>query len=80
MPGIGDRRERRRTPVETMCRIWLQDQTEFHGQHVEIGPIESWPKPLQRAHPPILVGGEGRAVLQRAIAYGDEWMPKAHLR
>ena len=38
--------------VEAMCRIWAQDQVEFHGRHIEFGPIESWPKPLQRPRPP----------------------------
>ena len=45
--------------VEAMKVIWAQDEASFHGQFVSFGPIWSWPKPAQRPHPPILVGGYG---------------------
>jgi alkanesulfonate monooxygenase SsuD/methylene tetrahydromethanopterin reductase-like flavin-dependent oxidoreductase (luciferase family) len=35
----------------------------------------SWPKPVQSPHPPVLVGGNGPRVLDRVVAYGDEWAP-----
>ena len=38
-------------------------------------PIWCWPKPVQKPHPPVLVGGTGKKVLDRVLAYGDEWMP-----
>jgi alkanesulfonate monooxygenase SsuD/methylene tetrahydromethanopterin reductase-like flavin-dependent oxidoreductase (luciferase family) len=63
--------------VQAMRAIWTQDEAEFHGQHVDFGPIWSWPKPQQRPHPPILIGGAGKGVIRRVLAYGDEWMPHA---
>jgi alkanesulfonate monooxygenase SsuD/methylene tetrahydromethanopterin reductase-like flavin-dependent oxidoreductase (luciferase family) len=60
-----------------MRAIWTQEEAEFHGRHVDFGPIWSWPKPAQRPHPPILVGGAGKGVIRRVLAYGDEWMPHA---
>ena len=63
--------------VQAMRAIWTQDEAEFHGRYVDFGPIWSWPKPAQRPHPPILVGGAGKGVIRRVLAYGDEWMPHA---
>ncbi len=72
-PGerFGVMRER----VEAMKAIWTQDEASYHGRHVDFDRIWSWPKPVQRPHPPIVVGGKGGRVLDRVIAYGDEWMP-----
>lgn len=56
--------------------IWTQDEAEFHGEHVDFDPIWSWPKPAQRPHPPVLVGGMGPGVEDRVLEYGDEWMPQ----
>jgi probable F420-dependent oxidoreductase len=63
--------------VQAMREIWTQDQAEYHGDHVDFDPIWSWPKPHQRPHPPILVGGAGKGFIRRVLAYGDEWMPHA---
>jgi probable F420-dependent oxidoreductase len=60
-----------------MKRIWTEEEAEFHGEFVDFGPIWQWPKPVQRPHPPILVGGEGQRVLERVLDYGDEWVPNA---
>ena len=62
--------------VEAMRLIWTDGEAGFHGNHVDFERIWSWPKPHQRPYPPILVGGEGKGVLRRVLAYGDEWMPE----
>jgi len=61
--------------VEAMKQIWGQEEAEYHGQYVNFDPIWSWPKPVQKPHPPIIVGGDGPRTLQRVVKYGDEWMP-----
>jgi len=61
--------------VRAMQAIWTQDEASFAGEHVRFERIWSWPKPLQRPHPPVLVGGNGPGVLDRVLAYGDHWMP-----
>jgi len=61
--------------VEAMKAIWTQDEAEYHGKRVDFGPIWSWPKPVQQPHPPILIGGNGRTVYDRVLAYGDGWLP-----
>jgi probable F420-dependent oxidoreductase len=64
-----------RERVEAMKAIWTQDEASYHGRHVSFDPIWSWPKPVQKPHPPILVGGNAEKVLDRVLAFGDEWMP-----
>ena len=66
---------RMRESVQAMKAIWAEDAAEYHGRIVDFGPIWSWPKPVQKPHPPILVGGRGEKVLDRVVAYGDEWIP-----
>src|SRR5436190_5028542 len=72
-PGrrFGVMRER----IEAMKAIWTSDEASYHGRYVDFDRIWSWPKPAQRPHPPIIVGGNGEHVLDRVVAYGDEWMP-----
>lgn len=64
-----------RERVEAIKAIWTQDEASYHGRHVDFAPIWCWPKPVQRPHPPVLVGGNGRTVAERVLAYGDEWLP-----
>jgi probable F420-dependent oxidoreductase len=64
-----------RERVEAMKAIWTTEEASYSGQHVRFDGIWSWPKPAQRPHPPVLVGGEGPTVLDRVLAFGDGWMP-----
>ena len=59
--------------VEAMKAIWSQEEASYHGEFVNFEAIWSWPKPMQRPHPPILVGGMGPTVLDRVLAFGDVW-------
>ena len=58
-----------------MKEIWTKDDAEYHGEFVNFDPIWSWPKPAQKPHPPILIGGAGPRTLERVVEYGDGWMP-----
>ena len=64
-----------REHIEAMQTIWRDDEASYDGRHVHFERIWSWPKPVQRPSPPILVGGNGQRVLDRVLAYGDHWMP-----
>jgi alkanesulfonate monooxygenase SsuD/methylene tetrahydromethanopterin reductase-like flavin-dependent oxidoreductase (luciferase family) len=64
-----------RERVEAMKQIWTQDEATYHGEHVSFERIWSWPKPAQRPHPPVLVGGLGPTVHDRVLAFGDAWFP-----
>lgn len=62
--------------LAALRRIWTVDEAEFHGEHVDFDPIHLWPKPVQRPHPPIYVGGESPAALRRLATFGDGWLPR----
>jgi len=64
-----------RERVEAMKTIWTQDVSEYHGDMVDFGPMWSWPKPIQKPYPPIILGGSGPNILKRVVAYADGWMP-----
>jgi len=64
-----------RERVLAMKEIWTKEEAEFHGKFVNFDPIWQWPKPVQKPHPPILVGGAGPHTLDRVLEYGDGWMP-----
>jgi probable F420-dependent oxidoreductase len=64
-----------RERVEAMKEIWTHDVASYSGEYVSFDGIWSWPKPAQRPHPPVLVGGNGPGVLDRVRAYGDAWFP-----
>ncbi|HLW45800.1 MAG TPA: LLM class F420-dependent oxidoreductase [Acidimicrobiales bacterium] len=61
--------------VEAMKAIWAEDEASYHGRFVDFDAMWSWPKPAQRPHPPVIVGGSGPTVIDRVLAIGDEWMP-----
>jgi alkanesulfonate monooxygenase SsuD/methylene tetrahydromethanopterin reductase-like flavin-dependent oxidoreductase (luciferase family) len=63
--------------LAALKEIWTRDEAEFHGSFVEFDPIYSWPKPVQRPHPPIFIGGESDAALARLAVYGDAWLPRS---
>jgi probable F420-dependent oxidoreductase len=64
-----------RERINAVKQIWTNDEASFHGQYVDFDPIWQWPKPIQKPHPPILVGGDAEYTLKRVVDYGDEWMP-----
>jgi probable F420-dependent oxidoreductase len=64
-----------RERVLAMKEIWTQAKPEFHGRYVDFPPMRTWPKPVQRPHPPIHIGGAWPHAVRRAIEYADGWMP-----
>jgi len=64
-----------RERVEAMKAIWTEDVSEYHGEVVDFGPMWCWPKPVQKPHPPVILGGSGPNILKRVVAYADGWMP-----
>jgi probable F420-dependent oxidoreductase len=64
-----------RERVEAMKKIWTEDEAEYHGEFVDFDPIWSWPKPVQKPHPPIFLGGHTSRALQRVVEYCDGWIP-----
>jgi probable F420-dependent oxidoreductase len=66
-----------RERAEAMVAIWTQDEAGYHGRYVSFDHVMSWPKPAQRPHPPLWIGGTGDKVLDRVLRYGDGWFPNS---
>ena len=66
-----------RERVEAMKAIWTEDEPEYHGELVVFPKMKTWLKPVQKPHPPVIVGGAFPHAARRAIRYGDGWVPHA---
>jgi probable F420-dependent oxidoreductase len=64
-----------RESVLAMKELWTKPEASFHGKYYDFPPVRSYPKPCQKPHPPVLLGGGAKNVLQRAAAWGDGWLP-----
>lgn len=64
-----------RERVLAMKEIWAKEEAEFHGEFVNFDPIRAHPKPVQKPHPPIVMGGDGPRTFDRVIEFADGWMP-----
>ncbi|MFE3140855.1 LLM class F420-dependent oxidoreductase [Streptomyces scopuliridis] len=59
--------------LRAVRELWTKEKAEFHGEFVDFDPVYCWPKPVQRPHPPIYVGG-GEGAFNRVAAFGDAWL------
>jgi probable F420-dependent oxidoreductase len=74
---FGTRFKLMRERIEAMKAIWTQEKPEYHGEFVDFPPMMTWPKPVQKPYPPIIVGGAFPHAARRAVRYGDGWVPIA---
>jgi probable F420-dependent oxidoreductase len=65
-----------RERVLAMKALWTEDEASFHGEMVNFDPVWSYPKPKQRPHPPVLLGGESDHTLRRVVEFCDGWFPR----
>ena len=61
--------------IDVMKELWTTDISEFHGKYIDFPPLICDPKPVQKPHPPVLLGGNAKNVLQRVARWGDGWLP-----
>ena len=64
-----------RESIEAMKELWTKDEAEYHGRYYDFPPVRVFPKPVQKPHPPIFLGGAAKNVFKRVVTYGDGWMP-----
>jgi len=64
-----------REAIEVMKALWTQEEAEYHGRYFNFPLVRSYPKPAQKPHPPIMLGGHAKRVLQRVVAHADGWLP-----
>jgi probable F420-dependent oxidoreductase len=71
------RGERANEFLQVLKRIWIDEVVEFKGQFYSIPASKIGPKPVQKPHPPILLGGFSPNTLLRIVNYADGWLPVA---
>jgi probable F420-dependent oxidoreductase len=71
------RMQKMREQMEAMKEIWTKSTASYDGEIVKVPPMMTWPKPVQKPHPPIVLGGAFPYAARRAIRYGDGWFPNA---
>lgn len=64
--------------IDVCRRLFTEDVIEQRGEFFDFDPVRFEPKPIQRPHPPIHVGGESEAALRRAARVGDGWLGLHH--
>jgi probable F420-dependent oxidoreductase len=74
--AFASRHKLARERVEAMKAIWAEEEPEYHGEFVNFDKMKQWPKPFQKPHPPIIVGGAFPYAARRAVRYGDGWIPR----
>jgi probable F420-dependent oxidoreductase len=71
------RMQKMREQMEAMKEIWTKSTASYDGEIVKVTPMMTWPKPVQKPYPPIILGGAFPYAARRAVRYGDGWFPNA---
>jgi probable F420-dependent oxidoreductase len=71
--SFGDRGQRTDEYIQAIQQLWTQEKPRFEGRFVSFGGIDAHPRPIQKPHPPIVVGGMSPPALRRAVRYGSGW-------
>ena len=64
-----------REAVQVMKKLWTEEEAAHTGRYYNFPPVKSYPKPFQKPHPPVLLGGMAPNVLRRVVAWADGWLP-----
>jgi alkanesulfonate monooxygenase SsuD/methylene tetrahydromethanopterin reductase-like flavin-dependent oxidoreductase (luciferase family) len=73
--AVGPRGPRMDEYLAAMRLLWREEAPSFEGEYVRFERAMMFPKPVQRPHPPLLVGGRSAAALERAARWDAGWMP-----
>ncbi len=74
-PPFADRGAVTNEYLEAIKELWTSDDPTYDGKYVKLSNIEFSPKPVQKPHPPIWVGGQSRPAIRRAVEHGNAWHP-----
>lgn len=64
-----------RDAILAMKELWTTNESEYHGKYYDFPAVKCFPKPAQKPHPPVLLGGSAKNVFKRTVEWGDGWMP-----
>jgi probable F420-dependent oxidoreductase len=71
------RMQKMREQMEAMKEVWTKSTASYDGEIVKVPQMMTWPKPVQKPWPPIILGGAFPWAARRAVRYGDGWYPNA---
>jgi len=64
-----------REAILVMKELWTKKEAEYQGKYYVFPAVKSYPKPAQKPHPPVILGGHAANVLERIVEWGDGWLP-----
>jgi len=64
-----------RDGILAMKELWTKEEAEYHGKYYDFPAVRSFPKPAQKPHPPVFLGGAAKNVFKRVVEWGDGWLP-----
>ena len=70
-----DRGDRTDEAIQIMKELWTNDDPSIHSKNYQVSDIQFYPKPVQKPHLPIWIGGSSRRALRRTVEFGDVWHP-----
>jgi alkanesulfonate monooxygenase SsuD/methylene tetrahydromethanopterin reductase-like flavin-dependent oxidoreductase (luciferase family) len=59
--------------LAAMKAVWTQEKPAHHGEFVSFGGIQALPQPVQKPHPPVVIGGHTKEAYRRAVQYANGW-------
>lgn len=77
--SLEERSEQTDEFIEVVKELWQTEESHFAGKHFHVPPCVFLPKPLQKPHPPIWIGGNSTRALRRVASYGDGWHPTSRM-
>ncbi|MDP6377887.1 MAG: LLM class F420-dependent oxidoreductase [Pseudomonadales bacterium] len=63
--------------LQALRVIWSEEEASFQGEFERFDAVWSWPKPVQKPHPPLILGGETDYTLRRIVRLADGWLPRS---
>ena len=75
--GYDSRFRKLEEQMAALREIWTNDEATFHGEFENFDSVWSWPKPVQKPHVPMILGGETDYTLKRIVKFADGWLPRA---
>jgi len=64
-----------RDAIHAMKELWTKEESAYYGSYYNFPAVRSFPKPAQKPHPPVLLGGSSKYVYKRIVEWGDGWLP-----
>jgi probable F420-dependent oxidoreductase len=61
--------------IDVLKNLWSNEEPSYRGKYFNFSNIKFFPKPIQKPHPPLWIGGNGLVALRRAITLGNGWHP-----